>query len=148
MHSRYRRTIADLPWEGIPVTILLRTRKFFCDEERCPKRIFTEQLPKPIGRYPRRSSRSIEALNAITLALGGRAGARLAHKLGLLASRPTLLRLLAKKARPRAAAAPKVIGIDEWAWKKCHRYGTILCDLEQARVIDLLPNRSTETVSA
>jgi transposase len=148
VHSRYRRTIADLPWEGVPVKIWLGARKFFCDEDRCSRRIFTEQLPETVARFSRRSCRSREALSSIALALGGRAGARLARKLGLLASGSTLLRELRKRARPPASPAPRVIGIDEWAWKKRHRYGTILCDLERGRVIDLLPNRSTETVAA
>jgi transposase len=69
--------------------------------------------------------------------------ARLARKLGLFASGSTLLRALRKPARPSGSPSPRVLGIDEWAWKKGQRYGTILCDLEQRRVIDLLPNRST-----
>ena len=83
----------------------------------------------------------------MTLALGGRAGARLARRLGLLASGPTLLRELRRRVQPIASPQPRVVGIDEWAWKKGHRYGTILCDLEQGRVIDLLPNRNTEAVA-
>src|ERR1035437_6710862 len=79
------------------------------------------------------------------MSLGGRAGARLARKLGLLASGPTLLRVLRMQSRPSISSAPRVVGIDEWAWKKGHRYGTILCDLEQGRVIDLLADRSAES---
>jgi transposase len=148
VHSRYWRTLADLPWQGIPVQILLRARKFFCVDERCTRRIFTEQLPGTVGRYARRSCRSSETLSWITLALGGRAGARLARKLGLLASRTTLLQELRRRAHPSAPSSPRVLGLDEWAWKKGHRYGTILCDLEQGRVIDLLPTRDAETVAA
>jgi hypothetical protein len=133
---------------GYSGKILLRTRKFFCGEDRSPPRIFTERLPGTVTRYSRRSCRFREALSSITLALGGRAGARLARKLGLLASGSTLLRALRKRARPSGSPSPRVLGIDEWAWKKGHRYGTILCDLEQRRVIDLLPNRCTETVAA
>lgn len=148
MHSRYKRTLADLPWEGLPVRMLLQARKFFCVNERCSQQIFTEQLPGTARRYARRSSRSSEALSWITLALGGRAGARLACKLGLLASRPTLLRGFRNRLHRSACSTVRVLGIDEWAWKKGHRYGTMLCDLEQRRVVDLLPNRSTETVAA
>ena len=136
VHSRYWRVIADLPWEGIPVSILLQARKFFCGDDRCSRRIFTEQLPRTVARYARRSCRSNEALSSITRALGGRAGARLARELGLLTSGSTLLRELRKRTRPLSSNEPRVIGIDEWAWKKGHRYGTILCDLEQRRVID------------
>ncbi len=148
VHSRYWRTLADLPWEGIPVQILLRARKFFCVDERCTRRIFTEQLPGTVSRYARRSCRSSETLSWITLALGGRAGARLARKLGLLASRTTLLHELRRRAHPSTPSSPRVLRLDEWAWKKGHRYGTILCDLEQGRVIDLLPSRDAETVAA
>jgi transposase len=148
VHSRYWRTLADLPWEGIPVLILLRARKFFCVDERCTRRIFTEPLPGTVSRYARRSDRASDALSWVTLALGGRAGTRLASKLGLLASRTTLLHELRRRAPSSAPTPPRVLGIDEWAWKKGHRYGTMLCDLEQRRVIDLLPTRDAETVAA
>ena len=148
VHSRYWRTLADLPWEGIPVRISLRARKFFCLDERCPRRIFTEPLPETVSRYARRSNRASDALSWVTLALGGRAGTRLARKLGLLASRTTLLHALRRRAPSSAPSSPRVLGIDEWAWKKGHSYGTMLCDLEQGRVIDLLPTRDSETVAA
>jgi transposase len=148
VHSRYWRTIADLPWQGIPVQILLRARKFFCGEERCQRRIFTEPLPGTVSRYARRSDRASDALSWVTLALGGRAGARLARKLGLLANRTALLHALRRRAPSCARSSPRVLGIDEWAWKKGHRYGTMLCDLERGRVVDLLPTRDSETVAA
>ena len=137
VHSRYRRKLADLPWEGLPVMIQLEARKFFCTADRCRRKIFTEPLPGTVARYGRRSCRSSEALNWLTLALGGRAGARLARRLGLLASRSTLLREVHHRAATACVRAPRVLGIDDWAWKKGHRYGTILCDLEGRRVIDL-----------
>src|SRR4051794_21034655 len=82
-----------------------------------------------------------EALHWLTLALGGRAGARLARRLGLLACRSTLLRSLRHRMQPTAVTAPRVLGIDDWAWRKAHRYGTILYDLEEGKVVDLLPDR-------
>ena|ERR1700677_706525 len=94
VHSRYRRKIADLPWAGLPAYILLQTRKFFCVDERCSRRIFTERLPGIAERYARRSSRLRQSLTWVSLALGGRASARLAARLCLPASRATMLRIL------------------------------------------------------
>jgi len=148
IHSRYSRRLGDLPWEQLPVRILLLTRKFFCEGDGCRRRIFTEPLPGVALRYARRTLRATEALNWITLALGGQAGARLAGRLGLLASGSTLLRQMRRRIQPCTVPAPRVLGIDDWAWKKRHRYGTILCDLEAGKVIDLLPDRESETVAA
>jgi transposase len=49
--------------------------------------------------------------------------------------------------QPAAVTAPRVLGIDDWAWRKAHRYGTILCDLEAGKVVDLLPDREAATVA-
>ena len=145
VHSRYQRRPSDLPWEGLPVRIQLHVRRFFCDTTGCPQRIFTERLPKTVDRYARRTCRLNAVLVAMALALGGVAASRLAQQLGILASDSTFLRQLRRKGVTIAARAPRVLGIDDWAWRKGHRYGTILCDLERGQVIDLLPDRSAES---
>jgi transposase len=147
IHSRYRRRLNDLFWEGIPVRIELRVRRFFCETEDCGHHIFTERLPKMVQRYARRTCRLSEALERITLVLGGSAGSRLAEQLGILASGQTLLRQLRRKAVATTAQAPRVLGIDDWAWRKGRRYSTILCDLERGKVVDLLPDRSAESTA-
>jgi transposase len=144
LHSRYCRRLSDLPWEGIPVSIELRVRRFFCSNEDCGQHIFTERLPKTVERYARRTCRLSASLEQITLALGGAAGSRLAQQLGILANGSTLLRQLRRKGITFSADAPRVLGIDDWAWRKGRRYGTIRCDLERGKVVDLLPDRSTE----
>ncbi len=144
IHSWYRRRLSDLPWEGVEVRIELRARRFFCDEDGCAQRIFTEQLSKTAPPYARRTSRLSLALEQITLALGGSAGARLAEQLGIMASDSTLLRQLQHKTVEKHSS-PRVLGIDDWAWRRGHRYGTILCDLELGKVVDLLPDRTAES---
>jgi transposase len=136
VHSHYQRKLRDLPWEGIPVRIQLHVRRFFCDTEGCGQRIFTERLPNTVHRYARRTCRLSAAIEQIALALGGSAGSRLAQQLGILASASTLLRQLRRKALVVPVEGPRVLGIDDWAWRKRQRYGTILCDLEQGKVID------------
>jgi len=148
IHSYYERRLADLPWNGIPVRICLRTRRFFCDGDGCARQIFTERLPETASTHARRTLRMEQALRWLGLALGGAAGARTAQRLGLVASGDTLLRHLRRLPRTPTATAPRVLGMDDWAWRKGQRYGTILCDLERHRVVDLLPARQSSTVTA
>ena len=149
IHSYYERRLADLPWNGVPVTLQLRARRFFCDADDCAYRIFTERLPTTTESYARRTLRMQEALRWLGLALGGAAGARTAERLGLRVSGDTLLRHLRRRkmGEKPIPIAPRVLGIDDWAWRKGQRYGTILCDLERRRVVDLLPDRQSSTVT-
>jgi transposase len=146
VHSRYTRTLVDLPWGRYAVRIQLRVRKWFCDNPACPRQIFTERLPTVAAPWARRTTRLAQLLCAFGLALGGEAGARLVARLGLRTSPDTLLRLV-KTAPMPAASAPQVLGVDEWAWRRGQRYGTILVNLEDHRVLDLLPERSAECVA-
>ncbi len=145
VHSRYRRTLADLPWGGVPVRLHVTARKLFCDNVSCRRKVFTERLGGVAGRYARRTNRQREALEEIGLALGGRAGAGLAARLGLRASRDTLLRLV-RSLPLHVDYTPRVLGVDDWSLRKSQTYGTILVDLERHRVVDLLSDRSAETL--
>jgi transposase len=147
VHSRYTRTLGDLPWHGSTVEICLETRRFFCRARACSRRIFTERLPGTAAPYARRTARLCLALDAISLALGGEAGARLAGRLGMEVSPDTLLRRLIFHAPGAPVETPRVLGVDDWAYRKGQSYGTILLDLEQRRVIDLLPDRTSDTLA-
>jgi transposase len=145
IHSRYTRTLADLPWMGTPVRLQLQVRRFFCDTSTCSRTIFAERLSQAAA-HARKTSRLIQALCQIGLALGGQAGSHLAGHLNMSVSGDTLLRLV-RRAPSLTLPAVSILGVDDWAWHKGLRYGTILCDLERHHPVDLLPERSAEGLS-
>ena len=148
-HSRYVRTLSDLPISGAVVRLRLSVRRFRCKQRSCRRKTFSEALAPSVGRrHGRRVARCDGLLHAVGLALGGRPGSRMMARLAVPWSKDTLLRAVRREA---AAAGPApvatVIGIDDFAWRRGH-YGSIVVDLERRTVIDILPDRQRDTVMA
>lgn len=147
IHSRYQRKLADLPWSGRIVRLVVRVCRFFCKYPSCPRKTFAEPIVALAERSARRTTRLKETLEHLGLAVGGELGARLSVILGMDCSPDTLLRLL-RHLPDRPIEPPRVVSLDDWAWRRGSRYGTIICDLERHRRLDLLPDRSTQSAAA
>ena len=145
VHSHYTRRLGEEPVFGHQVRLQMTVRRFLCSVSGCPRRIFAELLDGFAAKHARTTTRLAQTHLAIGSALGGQAGARLAAKTAVPTSPDTLLRRV-KQAGARSSGAPKLVGIDDWAWCKGQRYGTIVVDLETNDVIDLLPDRGATTV--
>lgn len=145
IHSRYLRRLADLPLAGRPVRLVVVARRFRCDAVLCSSRIFTERFDDGVlAPWARRTERLDYVVHHLGVALGGRPAACFAQRLMLPVSNATLLRVVRRRGRP-AFAPPSVIGVDDWAWRRNQRYGTLICDLERRQPIRLLPDREPAT---
>src|SRR6266567_8693747 len=147
IHGSYGRSVADVPCGGRRVTLALTVRKFVCGIPECPRKIFTERLPALVEPYARMTTRLSEVLQTLGFATCGELGERFAPQLGMQVSGPTLLRRMRMRCCP-APSSVRILGIDDWSWKKGVTYGTILVDLELRKPIELLPDRSAETAEA
>src|SRR6266566_565529 len=147
VHSHSTRTLRDLPASGRPVHLRVDVHRFFCQESTCRRKSFAERFPSLTLPRVKFTLRLQEALREMGFELGGEAGARLGKKLSYPGSPDTILRLV-KGAELLTASAPRVVGLDDWSWKRRLRYGTLICDLESHQPIDVLSDRSVETVSA
>jgi transposase len=147
VHSHYRRTPRDLPLGTRSVRLLLHVRRFCCDQTACPRRTFAERLPDFLPFKAQRTARFSSGIQALGFASSGQAAARVGQTLQLPTSPDTVLRSLHQALLPDRPT-PRVLGVDDFAFRKRHTYGSLLVDLEQHQPVDMLPDRTAATLAA
>jgi transposase len=144
IHSRYTRILSDLPCIEQCVCLMTQVRRFRCLNRECPRRIFTERIPSFIQPWARKTNRLQDSIQSVGLATTGEGGARLAKVLHIPVSPATILRRIMDLPIPPVESVT-ALGIDDFAFRRGQKYGTIFVDLERHAIIDILPERSVET---
>ncbi len=147
VHGYHRRTVTDVPVDGRPVVVHLRVRRLVCPVLGCRRQTFREQIPELLERHQRRTVRLAWQISQVARELCGRAVARLAGLLAVPVSRSTALRHLRRLPLPQEAV-PRVIGVDDFALRRRHRYATIITDAETGRRVAVLPDRERATLES
>jgi transposase len=146
MHSWHQRHPQELPCIGQGVRLHLQVKRFRCRNGSCPQKTFVERFPDWLPAYARRTTRLTEVLRRSAFAMSAEAAHRLLKHFQIIASGDTLLRIIRQTHLP-AIEVPQIVGIDDWALKKRAHYGTLVVDLQQHRVIDLLLERTSTVVA-
>lgn len=139
VHSRYNRTLMDLPIIDVKLILIVEARKFFCKNQNCERKIFTERFQQLIESYARRTSRLKDMLRSLAFSSNGQTNERISKKFNFPTSGATFIRLI--RATPVIEEKPNYVAIDDWAYKKGHTYGTIICNLETNAPVDVFPGR-------
>lgn len=166
VHSHYDRTLGDLPWGGLEVEIFLKVRRFRCGQGDCRRKVFAERFLNGVVSYARRVCRLSEVLGSLGILAGGTGGARISRLTKVKVSPSTILRRVQRLEIPQNPINPNlasptnptnttdpptvitVIGVDDFAFKKRKSYGTVVVNLENRKILDLLPDRTAEGLSA
>lgn len=143
-HSYQDRTVRDLPILGEPVTLLMRQRRYYCDNEECKVDIFTERTDF-VSPYFQFTERCREYMLKVATLVSCEAASKILAYQGIRVSGDTLLNMLKAAGMAYQGKSGRKIGVDDWAYRKGQKYGTLICDLETHEIIDVLEGRDRET---
>jgi len=135
----------DLPMPGSETRIKLKARRFYCNNEACSAKIFTERFETLLKKGRRVTNRVQNKILKVALLMGGNGGEKICRLANIPVSSSTLIRSVHQEPVPEVET-PRVLGLDDWAYKKRLKYGTALVDLEKHKIIELLPDREAATV--
>ncbi len=140
--ATYERVIDDLPLFGKSVQLIVTAYKYKCFNPKCEQKVFCEELHGFAGKYRRRSQRCEDLIAAIGLNTNCESGALICRHMGIDISGDTVIRIILRRAEERSEEkCSDIIGVDDWAYKKGHTYGTVICDGVTHNPITILDGR-------
>lgn len=144
-HGWNQRQPQDLPYIDANTRLQLTVRRFRCTNSNCPQKTFVEHFPDWLPPYARRTDRLTELMRDIGFEVSAESARRIFARMRVVTSGDTVLRVV-KRTEIVTNTSPRVVGLDDWAIRKGHRYGSIMVDHETGRVIELVKGRLDEDI--
>ena len=146
-HGTYKRKVQDLPILGKNVHLQITVREYKCQNDQCSVTTITESYNGFLNPYGRMTERCADFICTLALETSCEGSARICKAMNIKVSGDTIIRLLTRRFElQEEPACGTVIGIDDFAFKKRQRYGTIIVDEATHKPIALLNGRDGETL--
>ena len=141
-HGTYVRTVQDLPILGKEVQLMVNVREYQCRNEQCEITTVTESYDDFLYQYSRMTERCADFICTLALETSCEGSARICKAMNIKISGDTIIRLLTRRFElQETPTCGSIIGVDDFAFKKRHRYGTIIVDEATHKPVAILDGR-------
>ena len=141
-HGTYTRKVQDLPILGKNVQLQINVREYQCLNDQCGVATVTETYGGFLNAFGRMTERLADFICTLALETSCEGSARICKAMNINVSGDTIIRLLTKRyEQQEKPVCGEVIGVDDFAFKKRHRYGTIIIDEETRKPVAILDGR-------
>ena len=147
-HGTYVRKVQDLPILGKQVLLEINSYEYKCENSDCSNKTIVESFDGFISYYSRMTERLSEFLCTLALETSCEGAARIAKNMNIKVSGDTIIKILLKKYNElKINTCSSTVGIDDFAFRKGHNYGTIIVDEKTHKPIAILEGRDGKTLS-
>ena len=148
-HGTYERKVQDLPILGKNVQLLIDVREYQCRNEQCSVTSVTESYNGFLNSYSRMTERCADFICTLAMETSCEGCARICKAMNINVSGDTVIRLLINRFElQEEPICGSVVGVDDFAYKKRHRYGTIIIDEATHKPVAILDKRDGESLKA
>lgn len=146
-HGTYSRKVQDLPILGKSTKLYITAHEYACNNESCSKVTFVEDFDGFLSYYGRMTERCADFICTLAMETSCEGCARICRAMNLQISGDSVIRLLTKRYRLQPVSeCGSIIGVDDFAFKKRHTYGTIIVDQATHRPVAILDGRDGNTL--
>jgi len=148
-HAVHKRKVQDLPVLGKRTILLLSIYEFECENPDCSRISTTENFGGFLNSHSRMTERLADLVTQLALKTSCEGAARILNSMNIAISGDTVIRTLIKRYdKQPLPSCGCCVGVDDFSFKKRHKYGTIIVDGETHNPVAVLEGRDENTLKA